>query len=58
MVFVRDRSAKQGEDSIVGGLNDVAIVAMDRVDHQPQCRINDCPRLLGIKPPPSARSNP
>ena len=31
---MRDRRAEQREDAVAGGLHDVAVVAMDRVDHQ------------------------
>ena len=41
--------AEQGEDSIAGGLNYVAVVVMDRVDHQAQSRIDDRARLFWIQ---------
>ena len=34
MVLVGDRRAEQREDAVAGGLHDVAVVAMDRIDHQ------------------------
>jgi len=49
MVFVRERRAEQGENSIAGGLHDVAVVTMDRIDHQVQRRIDDRARLLGVE---------
>jgi hypothetical protein len=49
MVFVRDRRAEQREDTIAGGLHDVAVVAMDRVDHQLQRGIDNGARLLGVE---------
>ena len=49
MVLVRDRRAEQREDAVAGGLHDVAVVAMDRVDHQPQRRIDNRARLLGVE---------
>jgi hypothetical protein len=30
IIFVRDRRAEQREDTVTGGLQDVAVVAMDR----------------------------
>ena len=49
MVFVRDGRAEQREDSVAGGLHDVTVVAMDRVDHQLERRIDDCARFFGIE---------
>ena len=49
MVLVRDRRAEQREDAVAGGLHDVAVVAMDRVHHQLERRIDDRARLLGIE---------
>ena len=37
MILVRDRSAEQRENAVAGGLDDVSVVPMDRVDHQLQC---------------------
>jgi uncharacterized protein len=45
MVLVRDRRAEQRENAIAGGLYDVAIVAMDSINHQLQRRIDNRPRL-------------
>ena len=36
MILVRDRRAEQREDSVAGRLHDVAVIAMDRVDHDAQ----------------------
>jgi hypothetical protein len=49
MVFVRHRSAEQREDPVVGGLHDVTVIAMDRVDHQFEGRIDNRTRLFGIE---------
>ncbi len=49
MVLVRDRRAEQREDAVAGGLHDVAVVAMDRVDHQLQRRIDDRARRLRVE---------
>ena len=49
MVFVRDGRAEDREDAVAGALHDVAVVAADRVDHQAQCRIDDCAGLLGVE---------
>ena len=49
MVLVRDRRAEQREDAVAGRLHDVAVVAMDRVDHQLERRIDDRARLLGVE---------
>ena len=49
MVLVRDRRAEQREDPVAGGLHDVAVVAMHRVDHQLQRRIDDRARFFGVE---------
>ena len=49
MILVRDRRAEQREDAVAGGLHDVTVVAMDRVDHQPQRWVNDRTGLLGVE---------
>src|ERR1700730_13634407 len=49
VIFVGYRRAEQGGDCIAGGLNYVAVVVMDRVDHQAQSRIDDRARLLWIQ---------
>ena len=49
MVLVRDGRTKQREDPVAGGLHDVAVVAVDRVDHQLQCGIDNRARLFGIE---------
>ena len=50
MIFMRDRRAEQRKDSIASGLHDVTVVAMHRVDHQLQRRIDNRPRLFRIEP--------
>ena len=49
MILMRDRRAEQREDAITSGLHDVAVVAMGRIDHQLEGRIDDGARLLGIE---------
>jgi hypothetical protein len=44
-----DGRAEQGEDAVAGRLHDVAVVAVHRVDHQLQRRIDDRSRLLGVE---------
>ena len=49
MVLMGDRRAEQREDAVAGRLHDIAVVAMHRVDHQLQRRVDDRARLLGIE---------
>jgi hypothetical protein len=49
MVLVRERCAEQREDTIAGRLHDVAVVTIDRIDHQLQCRIDDRARFFGVE---------
>ena len=49
MILMRDRRAEQREDSVAGGLHDVTVVAMHRVDHQFQRGIDNRARLFGIE---------
>ena len=49
VVFVRNRCAEQGEDAVAGGLRDVAAVALHRLDHQPECRIDNSAGLFRIE---------
>jgi hypothetical protein len=49
MVLVGDWRPEQREDAIAGGLDDVTVVAMHRVDHQLERRVNDRARLFGIE---------
>src|SRR5215467_5999541 len=49
MVFMGDRRPEHRENTITGGLRDVAAVATDGVDHQFQRRINDTSRLFRIE---------
>jgi hypothetical protein len=48
VILVRDWSAEQREDAVTGGLRHVAIVVMDGIHHQLECRVDDCPRFLRI----------
>jgi hypothetical protein len=49
MILMGDGRAEQGEDAVAGRLHDVAVVAVHRVDHQLQRRIDDRSRLLGVE---------
>src|SRR5712692_6397158 len=49
MVLVSDRRAEQRENPIASGLHHVTVVAMRRVDHQLERRIDDGTRLLRIE---------
>src|SRR5262249_39964912 len=48
MIFVRDGRAKKGEDTIAGGLHDVAFVTMDRFHHQLQDGVDNRASLLRV----------
>ena len=50
MILMRDRRAEQREHAVAGRLHDVAAVAMRRVHHQRERRIDDRARFLGIEP--------
>jgi hypothetical protein len=49
MVFMSHRCAEQCEEAVAGGLGDVAAIPLNRVNHQPQRRIDDCSRLFGVQ---------
>jgi class 3 adenylate cyclase len=49
VVFVRHRCAEQSEDAVTGGLRYVAAVALHRLHHQLECRVNDCSCFLGVE---------
>src|SRR5215469_4370677 len=49
VVLASDRGSKEGENAIARRLHDVALVVMDRVDHETQGRIYERPRLLRIE---------
>ena len=49
MVLVRDGRAEQGEDPITRRLRNVAAVAMHRLNHETQHRVDDRARLFGIE---------
>jgi hypothetical protein len=49
MVLVCDWCAEHREDPIAGRLHDVAVIAMDRVDHQLHCGIDNRTRFFGIE---------
>ncbi len=50
MILMRDRRTEQRKNPVAGGLHDVPVVAMHRVDHQLQRRIDNRPRLFRIEP--------
>ena len=49
MVLVRGRSTEQRKDAITGGPRDIALVPMHRVNHNPQHRIDNRMRRLGVE---------
>ena len=49
MILMGNRRPKQGKDTVAGGLNDVAVVATHRIDHQLEGRVDDGARFLGIQ---------
>ena len=49
MVFVRDRGAEQGEDSVTGGLHDTSIETADHLDHKFEDRIDQPAGIFGIQ---------
>src|SRR6476620_3757657 len=49
MVFVSNRRSEQGEDAVAGRLDDMAVVAANRVDHQPKSRVDDRAGFFGIE---------
>jgi hypothetical protein len=49
MVLVSNGRAEQRENTVAGRLRYVATVAMHRLDHQAQHRVDQCARLLGIE---------
>ncbi len=49
MVLVGERRAEQRENSVAGGLHDIAVIPMDRIHHQLERRIHNRARLLGVK---------
>ena len=55
---MRDWRAKQREDTVAGGLHDVAVVAVNRIDHELQRRIDIARCLFGIEVLLKSRSSP
>jgi len=49
VIFVGNRRTKEGEDAVTGGLDDVAFVAMHRLHHQVEGRVNNVASLFRIK---------
>jgi hypothetical protein len=50
VIFLSDRSSEQSEDPVPARLRHVALVAVDGVHHELECRIDDRTRLLGVEP--------
>src|SRR5262249_44861279 len=48
-IFLGVRRAEQCKNSVAGGLNDITIVVMHRVDHPRYRGIYDCARILRIE---------
>src|SRR5215813_4128909 len=49
MVFMTERGTEEGKDAVAGGLDDEALIAMDRVHHQLQGRIDEAPGRFGVE---------
>src|SRR5260370_2022718 len=49
MVLMRNWSPEQGEDAVAGGLHDIAVVSMDRVNHPLRRRIDNRTGLPGVE---------
>jgi hypothetical protein len=49
MVLVGERSAEHREDAVAGRLHDVAVVALDRSDHQLEGGIDDGASFLRVE---------
>ena len=49
MVFMRDRRPEQREDAIASGLHNVAIVAVDGIDHEFECWIDNRAVVFGVE---------
>jgi hypothetical protein len=49
MVLMRNRRTEHRENPVAGRLRHIAVVAMDRVHHELQYRVDDGARLLGIE---------
>src|SRR5262245_56185581 len=49
MILMGNRRPKKGKDTVAGRLNDVAVVATYRIDHQLENRVDDGARFFGIQ---------
>jgi len=49
MVFVRDRRAKQRENSVAGGLHHASTEAADNFHHDLECRIDQPASIFRIE---------
>jgi hypothetical protein len=49
MILMGNRRPEESKDTVAGGLNDVAVVAMHSIDHQLENRIDDGSRFFGIQ---------
>jgi hypothetical protein len=50
VVFLSNRSPEQGEDSVAARLRHVALVAVDGIHHELECRVDDCACFLRVEP--------
>src|SRR5262249_43723447 len=49
MVFMSEGGTEEGKDAVAGGLYDEALIAMHRVHHQLQGRIDEAPGRFGVE---------
>src|SRR5215510_13581372 len=49
MILVGNWGAEEGKDAVAGGLHDEALIAVDRVHHQLQGRIDKAAGRFGVK---------
>src|SRR5215469_8411064 len=49
MVLVRNRCTEKRENAVASRLHNVTVVAMDRVDHHFERRIDNLTRVLGVE---------
>jgi hypothetical protein len=50
MVLMGNRCTEQGENAVAGRLHDIAVIMLDRVDHQVERRIDHRTRLFWVEP--------
>jgi hypothetical protein len=49
MILICDRRAEQREDTVAGRAHQVALVAADRVTHNPKQRLDNRPPLFRVE---------